>query len=68
MVLVVWAWTMAAQMLAEAVGQGEQIAVLRGHGPFAVADDLEGALRLVSVLEQAAKVANLRDATGKVFI
>ncbi|MDY2624928.1 MAG: class II aldolase/adducin family protein [Coriobacteriales bacterium] len=58
----------AAQMLAEAVGQGEQIAVLRGHGPFAVADDLEGALRLVSVLEQAAKVANLRDATGKVFI
>ena len=57
----------AAAMLAEAVKGGARIAVLRGHGPFAVADDLVSAMRLVSVLEQAAKVADLRDATGLSF-
>jgi hypothetical protein len=58
----------AAEMLAGAVREGAKVAVLRGHGPFAVADDLFGAQRLVSVLEQSATVANLRDATGKAFL
>lgn len=58
----------AAGMLASAVANGARIAVLRRHGPFAIAPTLAEALRLVSVLEQTAKIANLRDATGRTFL
>jgi ribulose-5-phosphate 4-epimerase/fuculose-1-phosphate aldolase len=58
----------AAGMLASAVANGARIAVLRKHGPFAIAPTLAEALRLVSVLEQTARIANLRDATGCAFL
>lgn len=49
-----------ARMLSEAVLQGAQIAVIRGHGPFAIAEDLREAMRLVSVLEATAEILDIR--------
>jgi L-fuculose-phosphate aldolase len=49
----------AAAQLAELVKNGTRIAVLRGHGPFAVGDKLEDAYQLVSVLEHSAHIAHL---------
>lgn len=55
----------AAQMLAEVISKGGQIGVLRGHGPFAIADTLERAFRLVSILEMSCRILDIRDATAK---
>jgi len=49
----------AAELLATAFGGGASIAVLRGHGPFAVASTLEDAFKLISSLEQSAKLLTL---------
>ncbi len=49
----------AAQMLAEEVAAGRRIAVIRGHGPFAIAPTMAEAYRLVSVLEASCHIACL---------
>ncbi|MDR0888544.1 MAG: class II aldolase/adducin family protein [Coriobacteriales bacterium] len=52
----------AAGMLADQVAGGHNIAVLRGHGPFAIADTLEDAWRLISCLEHSAHLLALLEA------
>ena len=49
-----------ASMMAEAVSAGARIAIIAGHGPFAVAPDLESAFKLVSCLERSAQILNAR--------
>ncbi len=51
----------AAQMLARIVEDGGLIAIIGGHGPFAVGKTLEQALQLVSSLEHSCKLANMID-------
>jgi L-fuculose-phosphate aldolase len=46
-------------LMANAVLAGEKIAVIRGHGAFAIADTLAGAHRLVSCLEYSAQLLTL---------
>lgn len=46
----------AAHMLAEVIGSGASIAVIKGHGPFAVGHTLRDAQRLVSVLEASCQI------------
>ncbi|MDR3053560.1 MAG: class II aldolase/adducin family protein [Coriobacteriales bacterium] len=55
----------AAELLAQSITEGTRIAILRGHGPFAVADTLAGAYRLISCLEQSAFLLNLFEQTGR---
>jgi L-fuculose-phosphate aldolase len=50
---------MAAQVL-----QGSSIAIVRGHGPFALADTIENAYRLISCLEYSAELLTLFETTG----
>ncbi len=53
----------AGEKLASALGD-RKIAVLRGHGPFAVGETLEEAYQAVSCLEASCRVLNILDATG----
>ena len=48
-----------ATLMANAVLAWEKIAVIRGHGAFAIADTLAGAHRLVSCLEYSAQLLTL---------
>jgi L-fuculose-phosphate aldolase len=54
-----------ATKMEELVKSGGRIAVIRGHGPFAIADSLEEALRLISCLEQSAHLLTLFEQTGR---
>jgi L-fuculose-phosphate aldolase len=45
-----------AEKVAGLVSTGTRAAVLKGHGPFAVAESLDEALRLVSVLEASCQI------------
>jgi L-fuculose-phosphate aldolase len=54
-----------AALMAEQISSGVFVAVVRGHGPFAVADSLENAFRLVSCLEHSAQVLTLFEMTGR---
>ena len=49
----------AAEMLAEIVRGGENIGIIGGHGPFAIADTLPGAMQLVSSLEHSCFLAEM---------
>jgi L-fuculose-phosphate aldolase len=52
------------ELMAEQVRAGSSHAVIRGHGPFALADTLAHAYRLVSCLEYSAEILTLLEATG----
>lgn len=54
----------AAALFGEAL-QEYPIAVLRGHGPFAVAAQLKDAYRWVSVLECSCELLTMRDTVGR---
>ncbi|NTW28618.1 MAG: fuculose phosphate aldolase [Coriobacteriia bacterium] len=54
----------AAEMLATAL-QNVSVAVLRSHGPFAIADTLEEAFYRISALEASCRVLDLRDSVGR---
>ncbi len=54
----------ATQMAAIITGGGF-IGVVRGHGPFVLADTLEDALRLISCLEYSSELLTIFDMTGK---
>lgn len=54
----------AAEMLAGAFADGARIAVLRGHGPFAVGASLEEAFYHVTCLEASCHILDLRDSVG----
>jgi L-fuculose-phosphate aldolase len=49
----------AASMMADVVSNGARIAVIAGHGPFAVASDLETAFKLISCLERSCQILNI---------
>lgn len=51
----------ASLMLGQAVFDGASIAIIKGHGPFAIAPTLEEAYRLVSVLEASCEILDIRD-------
>ena len=51
----------AACMIAELVAAGERIAIIGGHGPFAVGTSLSSAVQLVSSLEHSCKIADMID-------
>ncbi|NLG11191.1 MAG: aldolase [Coriobacteriaceae bacterium] len=53
-----------AAAMDELVRNGGRIAVVRGHGPFAIADSLEEAFKLISCLEQSAHLLTLIEQTG----
>lgn len=54
-----------AALMAEQVASGVAVAVVRGHGPFAWADSLENAFRLISCLEYSAEVLTLFEMTKR---
>jgi L-fuculose-phosphate aldolase len=54
----------AGEVLAETLAD-IPIAVLRGHGPFALGPTIEEAFAKVSILEAACKILDLRDAIGR---
>lgn len=54
----------AAEMLSEVL-QSVSVAVLRSHGPFAVADTLEEALYRISALEASCMILDLRDSVTR---
>jgi L-fuculose-phosphate aldolase len=54
-----------AALMAEQVASGSAVAVIRGHGPFAWADSLENAFRLVSCLEYSAETLTLFEMTKR---
>ncbi len=54
-----------AARMEELVRTGGHIAVVRGHGPFAIADTLEEAYKLISCLEQSAHLLTLFEQTGR---
>ncbi len=49
----------AAAMLAQIVRDGENIGIIGGHGPFAIADTLPSAMQLVSSLEHSCFLAEM---------
>jgi L-fuculose-phosphate aldolase len=53
----------AAEKLAAAL-RDRRVAVLRGHGPFAVGETLEDAYQAISCLEASCRVLNILDAIG----
>ncbi|MCL2631878.1 MAG: class II aldolase/adducin family protein [Coriobacteriia bacterium] len=53
-----------ATIMADVVRSGGSIAVIRGHGPFAIADTLQNAYRLVSCLEYSAALLTLLEQAG----
>ncbi|MDR0308892.1 MAG: class II aldolase/adducin family protein [Coriobacteriales bacterium] len=54
-----------ATMMAQLVREGGRIAIIRGHGPFAIGNTLEEAYRLTSTLEHSAKLLTLFEQTGR---
>lgn len=56
--------TEAAGKLAVALGD-RRVAVLRGHGPFAIGETLEDAYQAVSCLEASCRVLNILEAIGR---
>jgi L-fuculose-phosphate aldolase len=54
-----------AALMAAQVAAGSLLAVVRGHGPFALADNLENAFRLISCLEYSSELLTLIDSTGR---
>jgi L-fuculose-phosphate aldolase len=54
-----------AALMAERIASGVPLAVVRGHGPFACADSLENAFRLISCLEYSAEILTLFETTGR---
>ncbi|MDR1082701.1 MAG: class II aldolase/adducin family protein [Coriobacteriales bacterium] len=54
-----------AALMAQHVSAGIPVAVIRGHGPFAWADSLENAFRLISCLEYSAELLTLFEMTGR---
>jgi L-fuculose-phosphate aldolase len=54
-----------AALMAAQVASGVAVAVVRGHGPFAWADSLENALRLISCLEYSAELLSLLEMTRR---
>jgi L-fuculose-phosphate aldolase len=54
-----------AALMAEQVSSGVPVAIVRGHGPFACADSLENAFRLISCLEYSAEILTLFETTGR---
>jgi L-fuculose-phosphate aldolase len=54
-----------AALMAEQVASGVAVAVIRGHGPFAWADSLENAFRLISCLEYSAEMLTLFEMTKR---
>jgi L-fuculose-phosphate aldolase len=54
-----------AQMMSQIIHDGARLAVVRAHGPFAVADSLEEAYRLISCLEYSAQIISLLETTGR---
>lgn len=54
-----------AALMAERVAAGAAVAVIRGHGPFACADSLENAFRLISCLEYSAELLTLLEMTKR---
>ncbi|MDR0346887.1 MAG: class II aldolase/adducin family protein [Coriobacteriales bacterium] len=54
-----------AALMAQQVSAGVAVAVIRGHGPFAWADSLENAFRLISCLEYSAEMLTLFEMTGR---
>jgi L-fuculose-phosphate aldolase len=54
----------AAEKLAAAL-RDRRVAVLRGHGPFAVGETLEDAYQAISCLEASCRVLNILDAIGR---
>lgn len=57
----------AAEMLALVLTQ-VPIAVLRGHGPFALGPTIEEAFAKVSILEAACRILDLRDSVGRPLV
>jgi len=55
-----------AEALATHVREGGRIAVIKGHGPFAIADTLENAYRLISCLEYSSELATRLDMLKKI--
>lgn len=54
----------AGELLAGAFSRGAKVAVLRGHGPFAVGETLEQAFYHITCLEASCHVLDLRDSVG----
>jgi L-fuculose-phosphate aldolase len=54
----------AAAKLSEAL-KASRVAVLRGHGPFAIGETLEEAYQAISCLEASCRVLNTLDAIGR---
>jgi L-fuculose-phosphate aldolase len=54
----------AARKLAAAL-RDRRVAVLRGHGPFALGESLEDAYQAISCLEASCHVLDIIDATGR---
>jgi L-fuculose-phosphate aldolase len=54
-----------ATLMAEQIAAGVPLAVVRGHGPFAGADSLANAFRLISCLEYSAEVLTLFEMTRR---
>lgn len=54
----------AGAKLAHAL-KNRRVAVLRGHGPFAIGEDLEDAYQAISCLEASCAILDLLDATGR---
>ncbi len=54
----------AADLLAETLST-VPVAVLRGHGPFAMGPTIEEAFAKVSILEAACRILDLRDTVGR---
>jgi L-fuculose-phosphate aldolase len=54
-----------AALMAEQISSGVPVAIVRGHGPFACADSLENAFRLISCLEYSAEILTLFEMTGR---
>jgi len=53
------------RLMAGLVADGGTIAVIRSHGPFAIADSLQNAYRLVSCLEYSANMLTLFEQAGR---
>jgi L-fuculose-phosphate aldolase len=54
-----------AKKMAELVKAGGFVAVVRGHGPFVLADTIEDAYRLLSCLEYSSELLTIFEMTGK---
>lgn len=57
----------AAELLSESL-QKAPVAVLRGHGPFAIGERLEDAYHWISALECSCELLSMRDASGREII